>query len=85
MTSLLELKEIRKKITWAVRYSDRLILLSDAVFHKMMSIEKENKEYWETQEYILLGIRRDEISLKIDILARYGNILSRRVFQQLQD
>jgi len=79
-----KLEVIKKKLDWANRYSDRLVKLSHRVFVLENSIANEREEYWNDEEYIDLRNFNKKIGFKIDVLARYGNIMTRGVFEQLK-
>ncbi len=78
-----KLEKVSKKLKWANRYSDRLVKLSDQVFIMRIDLSKEKEEYWNDQEYVGLTNLAHRISYKIAVLARYGNIMTIRIFDEL--
>lgn len=83
-TFLITLEDIDKKLDWANRYSDRLVILSNRIFKKIIDLQKENDKYWSSDEYLFLKSKNKEVIAKIDVLARYGNILTNKVFKKLK-
>lgn len=79
-----QLQVVRNKLDWANRYSDRLVKLSDYVFVLRNDMSNQIEEYWHDDDYIKLSKLSARISFKIDVLARYGNILTTKVFNQLK-